>query len=330
MKSRGFFYNLFSNWPAKVLSLAAAVIIFLFYRMNTMDERFFGIPLHVELPSGFAVSADYPKSVRVTLRGEGKKIYPILEEDIVAYADLRKHKSEGLYKIPVRITKKGTAAGVESLEIKVEPEEIKFTLEKIIQKRVKVVPILRGVPAHGYELTQFTVRPSMIMVQGPRTHIESIKQISTSEISLTGRIKDFTSIIRLKSSDPYVHFVDEDRVEFHASIEKAVILKTFADVDIISIDLQSGLTLAKNLPKGSIKVQGPQLLIESLKPGQFGLTVDCSEVREAGSTTLAVKPEVPDGVIVLSYEPESVVLDFVRVNNVNAADEINRGGIKRQ
>ena len=33
--------KLLENWPAKIVCLALALLLFLFYRMSTLDERFF-------------------------------------------------------------------------------------------------------------------------------------------------------------------------------------------------------------------------------------------------------------------------------------------------
>ncbi|MCD6121978.1 MAG: hypothetical protein J7K04_09085 [Spirochaetales bacterium] len=330
MKNKSFFYRLFSNWPAKILSLAAAIIIFLFYRMNTMDERYFSVPLHVKVAQGYAVSQDYPKTVRVTLRGEGEKIYPILVEDITAYADLTRHKSEGVYKIPVKITKKGTAAVVESLEIKVEPQEIKFILERVIEKRVKVVPTLHGLPAHGYELGDFSVTPPTVVLKGPRSQVEKIKKVATKEINLSGRKEDYTTVVQLERQNPYINFVDENSVQFHATISEVVLLKTVDGIDLISIDLKSNLRLANPLPKGSIQIQGSQLLIESLRQSQFRLIVDCSKVETAGRENLPVKPEVPEGIIVLSYEPKEIALNFIEESATEKIEEIKKRGVKRE
>ena len=131
MNSRGFLHALLSDLPVKVICLTAAVILFLFHRVNTMTERFFSVPLEVSTPPGLAIASPYPKTVRITLRGSEDAIYPILEEDIEATADLESHKSQGVFRAPVRISRRGTAANVEPLEIKVEPQDVAFTLEPL-------------------------------------------------------------------------------------------------------------------------------------------------------------------------------------------------------
>ncbi|MDR0316088.1 MAG: hypothetical protein LBH97_04225 [Treponema sp.] len=118
------------NWPAKVLSIALAFIIFIFHRMNTLETRFFSIPLSVETSSTLIPAGDYPQIIRVSLRGDTGSIYTISEGDIEVYIDLTKYENEGLYRAPVQIRKKGNALGVEPLEISVEPMEISLRLDQ--------------------------------------------------------------------------------------------------------------------------------------------------------------------------------------------------------
>ena len=45
MTGRALLERVFSNWVVKVLSVAAAVVLFLFQRIGSLEERFLGVPL---------------------------------------------------------------------------------------------------------------------------------------------------------------------------------------------------------------------------------------------------------------------------------------------
>ena len=76
------------KWHIKVLSLAAALIISIFFRMNTLETRFFTVPLNIEASETLVPVNSMSSSVRVSLRGLSEGIQPILEEDIEVYIDL--------------------------------------------------------------------------------------------------------------------------------------------------------------------------------------------------------------------------------------------------
>jgi len=115
MNSRELLVKITDKWPAKILSLAAALLIFVFYKMSTLETRPFSAPLRIDSANEMVPASSYPQAVKINLRGENRNIYPILEEDIEAYIDLNKYSSEGTYRIPIQIRKKGSALGIEPL-----------------------------------------------------------------------------------------------------------------------------------------------------------------------------------------------------------------------
>jgi len=44
MFKKSFFIRLVDNWPVKILSLFAAIVLFALYNINTLEERFFYDP----------------------------------------------------------------------------------------------------------------------------------------------------------------------------------------------------------------------------------------------------------------------------------------------
>ncbi|HEY9594353.1 MAG TPA: CdaR family protein, partial [Spirochaetia bacterium] len=154
MRERRLLRILLTDLPVKVICLAAAVILLLFHRVTALTERFFSVPLDVNTPSGLVVASSYPKTVRITLRGSEDAIFPILEEDVEASVNLDGHRVAGVYRADVKVSRKGTAQNVEPLEIRVDPQEITFTLEPLTERRVNLIPDLRGAPAYGYEMVR--------------------------------------------------------------------------------------------------------------------------------------------------------------------------------
>ncbi|MEW5815575.1 MAG: CdaR family protein [Spirochaetota bacterium] len=309
MKAREFFEGLVSNWPVKVLSLAGAIILFLFYRMSTLEERFFTVPLEISINSNYIPASSYQRKVRINLRGRQDEVFRVLEDDIQASLDLTSYKNEGVYKVPVQITKKGSALEIDPLEIRVDPMEIAITLERKVRKTVEVIPALIGFPAPGYELTQYFITPSTVRVDGPKSRLNDITSVPTEDIDLSGKDADFTTRVRLDHFDNLISFPGGDVVEFRGIIQEAVILKSFEPVDIISLDLDESLTEISDHKTGSIKLQGTQLLLERIRPEQVRLVADCSTIRVPGTYKLPLRPDVPQGLLVLEYRPAEVVME---------------------
>ena len=311
MNTRKFVEGILSDWPAKIISLAAAALLFLFYRVNTMDERFFSVPLQVDPPAGLAISKPYPKSARVTLRGKEEAIFSIIEEDVEVFADFGRFQSEGQFRVPVRVVRRGSSLNIEPLDIRVEPAEISVTLEQRIEKTVVLEPVIRGSPPAGYDLVQYTIVPDSVQISGPRTLVNAMETVRLEEIDLEGRTEDFTEQVMIVEENSLLDYSRERAIVFRGILREAVIIKTFEDVDIISIDLSPDLRLAEPLPKGSIRIQGNQRAIEALPPGQLRLVIDCGEIEKPGPEMVYPQPDIPPEFVVLKFEPQELDLTFI-------------------
>jgi YbbR domain-containing protein len=208
------------KWPVKVLSVAAALIISIFFRMNTLESRFFSVPLRIESVNELVPASSYPQLVRVSLRGEPNSLNPVLEEDIEAYVDLTKYTNEGSYRIPIHIRKKGSALGVDALEISVEPIEIHIKLEEKISRNIDVSPVFRGSLAEGYELINQHIVPTSIIAEGPRSSMESIIEFVTGTIDLDGRFEDFSVYINILNNDPLIVIHGNRMIEYRGTIRR--------------------------------------------------------------------------------------------------------------
>ena len=313
MRNRSFVNTLISNWPAKVLSIVAAIVLFMVYRINVLEERFFSVPLKVITNEKYIPAGPYPRNVRITLRGNRDEIFLILEEDIEATLDISSYRTEGQFKSPVEIEKKGTSLEVDPLEIKVDPYEITLTLEEKTSKTLEVFPSIAGYPVHGYELAQYYLNPTYVRVEGPRKRISEMRTILTEEIDMSGKKENFTVRVRLAVNDPLLHFPGGNIVEFNGIIQESVILKTFEEVEIITHDLDPTFTITGADFKGIIRVQGSQLILEDTRPEEVRLVIECSDIVEEGTYLLPVKPDTPLGLLVLKFEPQTLEVTVERI-----------------
>lgn len=311
MTGRRFPRALVNDLPVKVICLTAAVILLLFHRVTTLAERFFSVPLEVSTPSGLAVASAFPKTVRITLRGAEESIFPILSEDVEASVALDAHRSAGVYRAQVKVSRKGTAVNVEPLEIKVDPREIAFTLEPLAERRVAVVPALLGTPAYGYELLQSALAPQNVVIRGARSRVQGVAALSTEEIDLTGRTGSFAARVRIILPNALLRIAGDSSADFRATIQELTVERRFDAVAIVPADLSPHFSLASAPAPGSVQVRGAQLAVDGVRPDQVRLLLDCSGVRRAGHYALHARPDTGTNVTVLDWSPREVTVDIV-------------------
>ena len=206
------------KWPVKVLSLAAAVIIFVFYRMNNLETRFFTIPVIIESNETLIPAASFSSTVKISLRGEGDSIHPIIEDDIEAYIDLERYTTEGSYRVPVQIRKKGSALGVEPLEISVLPVEIPLILERKVTRIVPVFPVFQGIVANGFEMKSQLLIPGSVVAEGPRSVLDNNVHFYTEVINLDRRYDNFSIMVNIINENPLINILGNRLLEFRGSI----------------------------------------------------------------------------------------------------------------
>jgi hypothetical protein len=311
LRPEGLLSKVLAHWPAKVISLAAATLLFFFYRYSNLEERDISIPLKLNPSPGLAVATPYPRYVRVALRGNGDAISAIPEEDISVSGDLSRFDSEGQYRVPLRLTRSGSALKVTPLIARVEPPELRLTLEKEVVKSLQVLPVIKGLPGHGFELAQYDIRPNTVEVSGPRSAIQALDHVNTEPVDVTGASGNFGFEVALARENPLVRYPRESTVLFQGVVRAIEETRNFEQLEIIGIDLSPDLAIAQPLPKGSIRLQGSLLAIEALPEGSPRLILDCREVRRPGTARLATRPDVPAGLIVLSYEPRELTVTFI-------------------
>lgn len=89
------------NWPAKVLSLVFAILVYAFIHYSTIGARMVTIPLSVELPSTLEAQSLIPSSVEVSIRGNEDIIYLIDPNSITARVDFSGVHEPGIATAPV-------------------------------------------------------------------------------------------------------------------------------------------------------------------------------------------------------------------------------------
>ena len=220
MISRKFLLKLTEKWPVKVLSVAAALIISVFHRINTLEARFFSAPLRIEYNNTLVPASSYTQIVRVGLRGEKNNIFAVLEDDIETYIDLKRYTAEGNYRIPIQIRRKGSALGVDPIEISVDPIEVTIRLENKVSRNISITPVFRGIVADGYELTSQFINPTGVIAEGPRSYLESLYEINTGIIDLDGRFEDFSVMVNILNNDPLINILGNSMVEYRGTIHR--------------------------------------------------------------------------------------------------------------
>ena len=258
-------------------------------------------------------SSTFPRTVRINLRGEGNAIHPIVEEDIDAFIDINKFDIPGAHTIPVQWRKKGSALGVEPLQITVDPAEITIVLDYKIHKVVPLVPKFRGQVDSGYAMTSFSINPPQVIVDGPTELVWHTLQVSTEPIDLDGARGDFSMTVDVFSPDPLLTVRGIRTAEFHGIINQIVLVRNINNVPIAITNLMKGLAGNLEIKTAMVHMEGDdQNALNRFTPSPGFLSVDCSKITSPGTYTLKVQNGTVEP-LQLKVEPNEV---NVRIRSV--------------
>lgn len=309
--------RILENWPAKILSFMAAVLLFAFNQLNRLEERPLALPLRVMGNPDLAPASAYPRTVRIVLKGEANSIFAVQEGDLEAILDLSEFKAEGVYRVPVVVEKRGSAVGIDPLEIRVDPSEVAIALEQRITRSVPIVPSFRGFPEPGFELASSELVPPIAEIEGPASLVRKATEVTTEFIELSGRSSDFSTTVRLQQRDPLLGFTGPGTVEFRAKIQKALAYRSFEGLSIHVEGLNPGLAVTGEIPPGTLRVAGARNDLSVLAAPTDALYVDLSLIDEPGVYTVPVGVRVPAGVNPEAWTPGAVTLAVVRSSEVS-------------
>ncbi|MDR0637474.1 MAG: hypothetical protein LBG27_00990 [Spirochaetaceae bacterium] len=314
------------NWPAKILSVGCALVLFVFYQTSTLEERFFSVPLLVEGADKMVPANQYPKMIRVTLRGNANSIYPVINSDIETFIDIGDTNEKGTRHFPVQVRKKGTALGVETLEIAVDPMEITIELDTKFSAFMNVLPRTQGEVAVGFELTRKTLNPSRIRIEGPEGLVRRYTELSTEAIDLEGRNADFTVITRVANPDPLIALQGESIIEFHGEVRPVLIIRSFTAVPVEARNLNEQLRFAEPPEFGELRLEGPQNELEAWK-SEGNVFVDCAAITNPGEYDLPIQLLLPANCRMLGTVAEASALAALNRTEVEdgraAVDEMS-------
>lgn len=113
-------------------------------------------------------------SVEVTISGRRSDVVKVSEEDIIAQVDLSGY-SEGNVKVPVYLEIPNSVR-IEDYK----PKEILFTFDKIVSREIPITIEYVGEEPAGYEIGDSTAKPQYVVVEGPRTWLNSVSKVVAS------------------------------------------------------------------------------------------------------------------------------------------------------
>jgi len=198
----------------KVLALFLACVVWFFVsapRRERATERAFAAPLAIaSLPRDLVITNQIPDTVSVRLRGRVSDLRALSSQNLEVTVDVSWVQA-GEATITLRPQAINVPPDVDVISI--EPNKLRFHIEPLRQKIVRVRALLIGNPAAGFRAGDPTLVPDQALVSGPASQVKNLEDVATERIIMTGRTDTFTQSASLVSDSPFVRVIDPIAVQ---------------------------------------------------------------------------------------------------------------------
>jgi YbbR domain-containing protein len=296
------------NTALKFLALLITGVLWLSVASRPMSQMTLrDVPIEFpNLPDNLAltISKDDPLTARVYLNGPRDVLDTLRTGDLVAYADLQ-GVEPGVRVIPLRIDDTRLPASVKVPRI--DPQNIRVTVEPVIEKEVPVSPRFEGQPPEGFEILGTTIIPSSVRIAGVASAVSKITEISTETVSLSDKSEPFSRTVKLDLDSPNVTLSNKREVMLTVIIGE---VQKDRIMDRIPVNVTGATTQIQPVPRFvRVALRGGRSVIDSITPADITVKIELQAgAARPGeySPVVTLSPAFADRVTVQSVEPKTI------------------------
>ena len=255
------------NFWVKLLSLCLAVVLWYMAVGRERAEIGLNIPLElVNFPPRTVIANQVPDGINVRIRGSVALTRQVSDRKLRFSMDL------GGAKIgPNSFTIKADALGLpRGLEItRLAPAEITVDLERIVTKKVNLLPVIKGEPAAGYIIEDITLEPREVEVQGPESVLKPLEIIWTEPVDVTNLTKPVTLDTAADLPDQSLSLVKPQSIKAILKVDEKIVTRAFNQVPVEPI-LPENVVLDFRIRPGKVDLvlRGPLNAMTELVTGK--------------------------------------------------------------
>ncbi len=276
------------NIGIKLISLTLAITLYLHVFFSQAREITLDVPLTLHgIPDSLIASGEIPDEASVRVRGLG-----------LALAKLRTHPQGARVLIEVGEVHEGmlqrplfsgdvllpSEIDVQVIEV-VEPRELDIHFDRLIDRRLPVVPSVTGRPAPGFvTVGRVAAQPESVNVRGPQQRLQSFEFVRTEPIDINGLEREAMERVALRV--PARCTATPPAVTLRVAIDK-VMSRRFSDLPV-KVHRSGDVSLERLDPRnGSVVVSGPATLVDSLSAQDLRLSIDALGLPPGTYTLMA-------------------------------------------
>ncbi len=265
------------EWLLRFISLFLAILLWYFIGGEDAVDKTVMVPIEIiNMPKDLIISNKFKKEIAVAVRGPRSLLLDMGKREITRQVDLS-DATPGTRVINISNKSIPVSRGVKVL--RVQPSSLILSLDKLIQKKFTITPVIVGHVAHDYLLKELRITPDVITITGPQTELSQVESLKTIPINIGGMTESVQKQIPLDLDPAIVDLIGETSITADILIAMETVEKTIDNVPVqVEID-------------GNPQKVEPSKVQVTLKIPKLMLKKD-TDIRKLFSVTaVAVAPE---------------------------------------
>jgi YbbR domain-containing protein len=279
--------------------------------MSTVE---LSVPLELSnLPDDLALRSEPPASVTIQVLANTAQVRFLADRKLHLWVNAASAR-EGHNTLPLDAASLDLPRGVQVR--KINPAAVDFTTVKLAERRVPLIPTLRGALPAAYRLVSVTLEPDTVGLKGPQEALGRVSALSTLPIDLERMTEDKTlsvapnlnlySDIKLIAEPPEVRAV----IRIEERLDTAIFTDLPVEVDLKNGQKAAGGTFSVTPQKINVSVSWPASRPRAVAADEIRVRVfvDAEALKKDRQIPSPVVVVPPNGVVVTAIDPVNVTV----------------------
>ena len=292
------------EWLLKFISLCLAVLLWYYVGGEDAVDKTVMMPIEIiNMPKDLIISNKFKKEIDVTVRGPRSLILDMGKREFARQVDLS-DATPGTRVITIDNKSIPVSRGVQVL--RVQPSSLILSLDKLIQKKFTITPVVTGSVAPDYTLKDLRIAPDIITITGPQTVLSQVESLKTTAINISGLTKSVQQQIPLDLEPAIVDLIGETSITADIIVGLEMVEKTIANVPI-KADIDGNVQqVVPEAVKVTLKIPRMMLKKEVDLKGLFSVTAAGVPGSEEMKVQVIPSKDLTVPLEVLRIDPEFV------------------------
>lgn len=288
-----------------IVSVIFSIILWISISLSNNYTATIDVNLRIiNLPDGYTTSSNLPEKITLKLKGKGWKLTAANIGSETEF-QISAKKDSGWIKLNLKdsfIDNPWLSSEMEVIGI--SPDTLSFLVEKIIKKKLKIVPdfTLSYKPGFGLASPVY-IYPDSVYVYGPASFFSKNPVVKTQNKSFLLLDEKTTENVDLKEMQGVKFENSGTRIYFNV---QRIVEQNYDNIPVLMRDIPKDRDVVLLPNKVSIGIKGGIEYIGKISPEQFHLYINYRDVVLDTIGSISIRYELPENTTLIYIKPDNL------------------------